>query len=155
MSIINWHLQRAFSTDWTTTRSFAICLCGDWTLCCCSCWPSTPPVGSPGWRSGKTQLALWKTGRTGLQIVRYFQELILWAQFLHLLISRKVVNSFMVTSVPQDQQNLLQKHVLDHVNFPFIYITYVLVFTLRLLGSSFSELSEVLSPSLKSLFCLK
>ena len=33
--------------------------------------------------------------------------------------------------------------------------TYVLVFTLRLLGSSFSELSEVLSPSLKSLFCLK
>ena len=61
----------------------------------------------------------------------------------------------MVTSVPQDQQNLLQKHVLDHVNFPFIHITYVLVFTLRLLGSSFSELSEVLSPSLKSLFCLK
>ena len=33
--------------------------------------------------------ALRKTGGTGLQRVRYFQELILWAQFLHLLISRK------------------------------------------------------------------
>ena len=33
--------------------------------------------------------ALGKTGRTGLQIIRYFQELILWAQFLYLFISKK------------------------------------------------------------------
>ena len=38
-----------------------------------------------------------KSGWTGLQIVRYSQELILWAQFLHLLISRKPLKSFMVT----------------------------------------------------------
>ena len=39
---------------------------------------------------------LWeKTGRTGLQIVRYFQEMILWAQFLHFLISRKALKALM------------------------------------------------------------
>ena len=41
------------------------------------------------------------------------------------------------------------------MNFPFIHITYVLVFTLQPLWSSFSELSEVLSPSLQSSFCPK
>ena len=25
------------------TKTFAICLCRDWTLWCWSCWPSTPP----------------------------------------------------------------------------------------------------------------
>ena len=47
-------------------------------------------------------LVLWKTGRTGLQIVIYFQELILQAQFLHLLLSRKALIPFTVTSVPPD-----------------------------------------------------
>ena len=46
--------------------------------------------------------ALGKTGRTSLQIVRYFQEKILWAKFLHLLISRKALKSLMVTSAPCD-----------------------------------------------------
>ena len=46
--------------------------------------------------------ALGKTGRTGLQMVRYFQEKILWAQFLHLLISRKALKSFMVISASRD-----------------------------------------------------
>ena len=45
--------------------------------------------------------ALGKTGKTGLQIVRYFQK-ILWAQFLHLLISRKALKYFMVTFAPCD-----------------------------------------------------
>ena len=45
-----------------------------------------------------------KTGRTGLQTVRYFQELILWAQFLYLPISRKALKFFMVITVPCDQQ---------------------------------------------------
>ena len=43
-----------------------------------------------------------KTGRTDVQIVRYFQELILLTQSLNLLISRKVLNPFMVTSAPCD-----------------------------------------------------
>ena len=41
MSLTNWHLPRASASDWTTTRAFPICLSGDWTLCCYSCWPST------------------------------------------------------------------------------------------------------------------
>ena len=45
---------------------------------------------------------LKKTGRTGLQIVRYFQGKILWAQFSHFLISRKALKSFMTSN------NLLQ-----------------------------------------------
>ena len=48
--------------------------------------------------------ALGKTGRTDLQIVIHFQELILWAQFLYLVISRKALKSFMVTSGPCDWQ---------------------------------------------------
>ena len=43
-----------------------------------------------------------KTGRTGLQIVRYFQKKTLWAQFLHLLISGKALKSFMGRSAPCD-----------------------------------------------------
>ena len=43
-----------------------------------------------------------KTGRTGLQMVRYFPEKILWAQFSHFLISRKALKSFMTSN------NLLQ-----------------------------------------------
>ena len=48
--------------------------------------------------------ALEKTGRTGLQIIRYFQGTTLWAQFLYLLTSRKALKSpswcrlFLVTS---------------------------------------------------------
>ena len=48
--------------------------------------------------------ALGKTGRTGLQIVRYFQELILWTQFLCRLTSRKTLKSMVIT-VPCKQQN--------------------------------------------------
>ena len=47
-----------------------------------------------------------KTAKTGLQIVRYTQELILWAQFLYLLISRKVLKFFMVQIVSHDWQKL-------------------------------------------------
>ena len=43
-----------------------------------------------------------KTGKTGLQIVRYSKELILWAQFLYLLISRKALKSSVVTTAPHD-----------------------------------------------------
>ena len=50
-----------------------------------------------------------KNGITGLQIVRYIQGLISWAQFLYLLISRKALKSCMLMTVPHDYRNLLQK----------------------------------------------
>ena len=36
------------SLQTTTMRVFAICLCRDWTLCCFSCWLSTPYEGVQG-----------------------------------------------------------------------------------------------------------
>ena len=50
MSSTNWYLPKVFVNNWTATRPFAICLCGDCILCCCSCWPLTWPEGSLGWR---------------------------------------------------------------------------------------------------------
>ena len=55
----------------------SICLWEDWILCCWSCSPSTHPEV-------------------------YFQELSLWTQILHLLISRKTLHPSMVTLVPCD-----------------------------------------------------
>ena len=40
-------LTKSIAKDWTT-KAFTICLCGDWTPCCCSCWPSTIPEGVQG-----------------------------------------------------------------------------------------------------------
>ena len=40
-----------------------------------------------------------KTSRVSLQLVRYFHELILWAQFLFLFIPRKTLKSFMLTTI--------------------------------------------------------
>ena len=50
-----------------------------------------------------------ETGRTGLQKVRYFQELISCSQSSHLLISRKGLIPFMVTSAPLDWQKIFCK----------------------------------------------
>ena len=60
------------------------------------------PWRNSGWRVGMRHSMLQETGSTGVQIVRYSQELILWAQFLYLLISRKALKSFMVTIVTRD-----------------------------------------------------
>ena len=43
-----------------------------------------------------------KTSRVSLQLVRYFHELILWAKFLFLFISRKTLKSFMLTTIAHD-----------------------------------------------------
>ena len=40
-------LTKSIDNNWTT-KAFAICLYGDWTPCCYSCWPPTTPEGS-GW----------------------------------------------------------------------------------------------------------
>jgi len=102
-----------------------------------------------------------KTGRAGLLAVSYFQNPILWAQFLYLPISRKALKSFMRTTVPHDWQrlheasrNLLGKRVLDCMCISSTKIKYILTFPLSP-WNSFSELSQVLSPRLQSLFCLK
>ena len=68
-SIVNWHLPRAFASGWTTTRAFAICLCGNWSLSCCNCWPSTSPEGDSGRRVRRSVPNWWKGS---LEI--YFQK---------------------------------------------------------------------------------
>ena len=40
-------LTKSIANNWTT-KAFAICLYRDWTLCCCSHWPSTTPEGVQG-----------------------------------------------------------------------------------------------------------
>ena len=55
-------------------------------MSCFSCWPSTPPERNLGWRSGMRHSVYWE--KLAEQVLRYFQEKILWAQFLHLLLSR-------------------------------------------------------------------
>ena len=60
-SIVNWHLPRAFASGWTrTTRAFAICLCGNWSLSCCNRWPSTSPEGDSGRRVRRSVPNWWK-----------------------------------------------------------------------------------------------
>ena len=40
-------LTNSIANDWTS-KAFDICLNGDWTPCCYSCWPSTTPEGVQG-----------------------------------------------------------------------------------------------------------
>ena len=85
---------------------------GQGGLVCCDSWgckesDTTERLnwteGSKGWRSGMRRFVLGKNWHNRFQrVLDYVQELILWAQFLHLLISRKALNSFMVTSAPHD-----------------------------------------------------
>ena len=56
-----------------------------------------------GGEQERSTLCSGKTGRTGLQKVRYFQKPNLWAHFSHLFLSRKALKSSMVTSAPHDQ----------------------------------------------------
>ena len=107
-----------------------------------SCAPAAVDLGCArkGVQGGGTGiLCSRKTGRTGLQVDRYFKELISWSESLHLLISRKALNPFVMTSAPCDKQKTSYK-----VELPPLP-----------LRSSFSELSKVLSPGLQPLFCLK
>lgn len=48
--ILHLSLDHAFNFQSNRTRIFAVCLRRDWTLCYCSCWPSTLPEGNVGWR---------------------------------------------------------------------------------------------------------
>ena len=63
--------------------------------------------GVQGWRSAMRHPVPWRQmGRRSLQIVRYFQEKVLWGQFLSLLISRRAIKSLMMTYAPCDQQQI-------------------------------------------------
>ena len=50
-------LTKSIANDWTT--AFAICLCRDWTLCCCSCWPSTSLEGVQGGMRNSVLQGIW------------------------------------------------------------------------------------------------
>ena len=67
-----------------------------------------------------------KTAKIGLQMVRHFQEPILWAQFLYLL------NCDLLTSgkLHENSRNFLKNYVLDCRSSPFTKITYILTFLL-------------------------
>ena len=40
---VTWGKRALSTTNWHLPRAFVFCLCRDWTLCYCSCWPSTCP----------------------------------------------------------------------------------------------------------------
>ena len=79
LSTTNWHLPRALPMI-EKTRAFAICLCGDWTLCC---WAVDLQYPLREFRVEWGTLCSRESGGTGLWIVGYFQEQILWPQSLH------------------------------------------------------------------------
>ena len=86
-----------------------------------------------------------KTCRTDLQIVKCFQEPMLWAQVLYLLISGKVLKLFilLMTSRPSEKKICAWLHVLP--------LQHNHVYRLSSLPpwKSFSKLSEMLSPGIK------
>ena len=59
----------------------------------------------------------------------YFQEVILWDQFLYFLRSRKALKPFMVMPAPYDQlEPSAKEYVLDCMNLPFTKITHTQTF---------------------------
>ena len=112
------------------------------------------------WAQGGDQewgtLCAGKTGRTGLQIVRYFQK-ILCAQFLHLLIPGTTLKSFMVMSAPcncskpsQDQQQTFVKCVPGCMHLPLIFIIYTDIISLCLFGAVFHSPLRMQPPPMVS-----
>ena len=92
-----------------------------------------------------------KTGRTGLQIVRYFQKKLSYEPgFLHLPILRKALKPWTKISAPRDYQQPSTKRCawLHRPPLPKSQIYWSPCFPL---WNSFSELSERLSPGLQSL----
>ena len=75
-----------------------------------SCIPAAADLQQPlkefRRRAGTRPSVLPETGRTGLRRAGYSQELTVLAQFLYLFISRKALKSFMVRTLPCDQQRL-------------------------------------------------
>ena len=123
LSTINWH----FPSTSTRIKSCAA-TAADF---------QHPLKGGQGGEQKWGTLCSGKNCRTRLQIVKYFLELILWAQFLHLLISRKALKSFMVTfcsswlavTFTRLAEAFCKKYVLDWRYSPFTKITCLLTFS--------------------------
>ena len=103
---------------------------------------NTPPGGIQGGEWGT--LCSRETSGSGPSTARYFQELISWSQSLHLLISRKELNPFTVTSAPCDLRKPFVKQALDCTELPFTKILHADLPPL-LLWSSLWELRGAVS----------
>ena len=99
------------STNLHLPLALAIYLYEDWNMCCCSCWFSTLPEEFRVERRNEALRAQEKNWLADLQVAIYFQELILLAQFLYLLMSRKALDSFMVMIAPVSSINHLPKNM--------------------------------------------
>ena len=107
---------------------------------------NTPERSSGGREEMRNSVLEGKTGRTGLQIVRYSQEPILWAQFLYLLISRKALHGDICSSwlakTCKKKKKCLIACTSPSPEFRIYWHSPLL------LWSSFSELSDMLSAGL-------
>ena len=143
-------LTKSFANDWTT-KTFAICLYGDWAPGCYSCWPSTTLEGVQGRLRHSVLQGIWWNRSLDSWM---FLGRILWSQSLHLLISREALNPFTVTSDPHDWQKPFVKWVFHCIELP-LHQNLIYWLSPLPLCSSLSELSEVLPPRLQSSFCPK
>lgn len=111
--------------------------------------------GTLCWDQNRGTLCSGSTGRTGLQIIRYFQEEILWVQFSHLLVSRKALKPCVVTNVcsswpeqpSRDQQPPSAKCAPDCVDLP-LHQNPTYTDLPPLPARDFSALSKMLPPRL-------
>ena len=118
------------------------------------------PWRSWGWREemGHSVLREKLAGQV-LQIVRYSQELILWAQFSYNLISRKAPKSFTVMTVSCDSQKLHEtsRNFLENMcsiagTPPITKITHILIFLPCLCGAVSQRYLRCRLPDLSSHF---
>ena len=140
---MSYHIIREIQTAVIYKLALAM---GAWHL---PRWECLPPQGlnhvllqlltsntfwrSSEWRAGMTCSVRWENWQDR-SFFRYSQELIFWAQFLYLIMSKKAWKSFMVMIISCNQQklhktsrNFLQKkYVVDCMDFPFTKITYIL-----------------------------
>ena len=149
MSTTNWHLPRAFARDLTTTTTklFVIFLCGEWTLCYCSCW-----LQHLLWRvQGEVRHSVLQGMWWNRSSDRYFQEPISWSQSLHLFISRKALNPFMLTSAPCEDQKTCKVSAWLHWNPPSPK-SYILTFPQCLFGAIFQSYLRCYLPAAVLIF---
>ena len=101
-------------------------------MCYCSCWPSTAPERSSGWKA-EMRHSVRGEKLAGLQI-DIFKEPILWAQFLyHLLISKitKILHGddcslWLAESFKRQKPS--GKYILYSMWYSFTKITYILTY---------------------------
>ena len=76
MSIVNDKLARAktITSNWTTARTFAICLSEEWTFWCWNCWCSTSP---------KRREVGFKHSATGNLVELVWRELAIFRNWFH------------------------------------------------------------------------